>query len=225
MTARYLSGADLGRVIGVSRQAVGEAKRKGMIHTNAEGLFDLLDPDIDQWLKKLPFQRTAAAHKRDREAASPATAENPPEIVDLQDGELDRNARNRSARGSTRDDPSFATSERKLKAAQASYWECRAKERRGDLLPKVLVETFLNKLYVIDQSMFLSRGDRMAADIVAMVHNASDDASAELQVNKALMEDACSEQRSKKRQLEDFLESIKAKLGDAPGEGADDDHE
>ena len=241
MAARYVTASELGRLVGVSRQAVADAKRKEIISPNREGLFDIMDPEIEQWIHQRPIQRTTAARKKAREASSPSAPEvlervanNPPKttgaraLAAAQDGaeieEIEKpNVRYRGERGSSGGDPSYASSERKLKAAQAEVWQCRAQERRGELLPKVLVEAFLNKLYAIDQSQWLCRGDRIAAQIVAIVHSASDDGSAELEVNRALTEDAYSEQRSKKRELENFLESIKSKLDDEPNEGGDHD--
>jgi hypothetical protein len=233
MSERYLTGAELGRLIGISRQAVAEAKRKGAIHTNAKGLFDLLDLDIEEWLKKLPFQRTAAAHKKDREAINPSAAsvleratKNPPvtagarTIVDAakaaarEDAELEErkaSARYRSSHGSTRGDPSYADSERKLKAAQADFWETRAKERRGEYIPRHVVELFIQKLWSIDSSQFLTRGDRIADQLAAMARSAESDSKASLQINDALTRDAYQEQGAKKRDMTDFLKQIKSK--------------
>jgi hypothetical protein len=229
MSERYLSGADLGRLVGVSRQAVSDARRKGIIKTGPDGLFDILDQDVEQWLKKLPFQRRASAHKKDREALTPSAsevlakaAEDPPATAGaralvgdtrasaLQDGELDPNARNRSARGSTRSDPSYAESERKLKAAQADFWDTRAKERRGEFISRAMVETFISKLWAIDTAQFLTRADRIGASLAAMARSAASDDEATIEINDALTQDAYQEQRAKKREMNDFLKSIKS---------------
>jgi hypothetical protein len=222
MTARYLTASELGRLVGVSRQAVADAKRKGLISPNREGLFDIMSVDLEQWIKKRPYQRVQAARKTAREASSPFPAEivgsaKPSE--EMEDTELDEmeeltpNARHRSARGSSKGDPSYAESERKLKAAQADFWSTRAAEKRGEYIPKPIVEAFFNKLYAIEQSQFLVRGDRMAANLVAIVRSATDN-EAELAVNRALTEDAYKEQSYKKAELEKFLHSIKAELNE-----------
>jgi hypothetical protein len=245
MPARYLTGAQLGRLVGVTRGAVADAKRKGTISPNREGLYDIMDTNIEQWIQKRPYQRTAAAHKRDREAtpepSSPAasstvesTAESPQSpppsrAAAAQDGELEErkaNARYRSSRGSTRGDPSYAESERKLKAYQAMYWETRAKEKRGDYIARHVVELFIQKLWSIDSSMFLTRGDRIADQLAAIARSASSDGEAALKINNELTKDAYREQASKKREMSDFLKQIKSEQRlDEDDEYDDEDHE
>lgn len=218
MSTRYLTASELGRLVGVSRQAVAEARRKEIIKPNTEGLFDILDPDIEQWIAKRPYQRVQAVRKtaRDAQGAAAATSEDATDEKDLDEldalEERKASARYRSTRGSSKDDPSYAESERKLKAAQASYWEDRAAKARGDLISRDLVDAFLNKLWQIDQSHFITRGDRISASIVALVRSTTGDAEAEIAVNRVLTDDAYEEQRFKKGEIEKYLQIINGKL-------------
>ena len=82
-------------------------------------------------------------------------------------------------------------------------------EKRRELIHSSLLHSFLAKLYTIDTAQFLTRGDRIAAEVAGAARSAASDEEATIRVNDRLTEDAYQEQAHKKQLMRDFLKRMK----------------
>jgi predicted transcriptional regulator len=82
-------------------------------------------------------------------------------------------------------------------------------EKRGELIKRATVHTFISRLYAIDTAQFLTRGDRMAPILVGKVRSIESDDEATIKVNDLLTDDAYKEQDHKKKLVRDFLRVLK----------------
>jgi len=217
---RRLTATELAHLVGVSRQAIADAKRRGALAPDAQGLYDITSSTVERFISKLPHQRRAAQRKALH--ASERQDEKAPESAIASEPERPR-ARNTEQLGGESEE-SYTSAERRLKIAQANLADARYREKIGTLIPRDLVSVFLNRLWQIDSSEFVTRGDRMADMLAAISRSADDDGTASLEINRLLTEDAYAEQRRKKEMLHKYLKSIKSGLDDTPTEeGAEND--
>jgi len=83
--ARFGSGADLARELGITRQAISQAEKSGRITRAGNGKFDLDSATIQFRLHTDPDQQRRAMGQNRRDAGQPAAGERHGELVPMDD--------------------------------------------------------------------------------------------------------------------------------------------
>ena len=213
-----MTRAELSRLAGVSKPAVTQAIKRGLLFlTNGE--IDANHPKTKAYLSQASGRRIAAT--QEKKARTPTK---PSEPMTQKSAEKPRPSElsapktpEPKARSERRDKPktsegeTFEEAQLREKIERADKLALENRQKRGELIQVSLVHSFLSRLYAIDTSQFLTRGDRIAATCAGAARAAASDDEASVRVNDLLTSDAYTEQAFKKKLIQDFLKSQKMK--------------
>lgn len=190
-----ISGSDLARLIGISRQAVSALTHQGKLPStpgaNGRPQYDETSLQIQEYITTSKAQRRRAVGARSPSASKkrppirapaaaatvPASDPPPPsergQAADQDEpfGAILSPGGQRALSSWRRDEEggeSFNAAERRKKIADADMAELKAAERRGELVPRSEVDQVFNQCWAVDASQLLTISQRIAADLAAI---------------------------------------------------------
>lgn len=192
---------------GVSLPAVSQAVKRKKLNKTGKGI-ETEDPLTIAYLSQASGRRRSATAQKASRPPPPANPEAPKQPPAVPTSERERKKPPSDDPGDESEE-TYEEAQLREKIERADKLALENMEKRGELIKRSVVHTFISRLYAVDTTHFLTRGDRMAASIVGKVRSLPGDDEATIKVNDLLTEDAYKEQDHKKKLIRDFLRALK----------------
>ena len=194
--------AEFSRVAGVCTASIAKAIKTGRVKVFGEGRsarVDAMDPVNMMYINGIEVHPTAGRKKSSSVPNKPGPAPLPPSEVEdltelLDSGNLGVISKQSADRIKT--------------IAQIQQIRVKTEEMRKELIPRVLVQRIISKLYTIDVNEFRTLGPNLAPEIAALA--GIDDSETIIKIEAIVEKEVYNILRHVKRLMDDFLKSVEA---------------
>ena len=199
---KLVSKAEFARLAGVSTPAISKAIKDERIVIFGKGRLakiDALHPINLQYINSIEDHPTAGGKKSSSVPNKPGPAPLPP--IEVEDLTKLLDSDNLGAL-------SKQSADRLKTIAQIKQIQINTEKLRNDLIPRVLVQRIISRLYTIDVNEFRTLGPNLAPEIAALA--SIDDSETIIKIEAIVEKEVYNILRHVKRLMDDFLKSVGA---------------